>query len=182
MGLEAQIRSLVRIGRRNNQIESDEGQLIHKAFNLNDVTADAIMIPREHVVALPVNITITEAAKRVMETPHSRYPVYEENLDTIAGIALERDVLLEYFRGNGAQSIESLLRDALFVHDEAKADDLLVLFKSEHSHLAIVRSGGTTVGIVTLVDVLEELVGAIDDEEDIRKRGRLNGAGMSSAM
>ena len=167
IGTEAQIRSLVRIGRRTGHIEQDEGQLIHRVFNLNDVTAKDIMIPHKDIVALPITMTIEEAAKKIIADPHSRFPVYSKNLDDIEGIILETEVLAGATKGEHEATLEYYARPALFVDEKISADDLLIHFRNERSHMAIVqRKGKKTIGLVTLEDVLEELVGEIEDERD----------------
>ena len=167
IGTEAQIRSLVRIGRRSGHIEQDEGQLIHRVFNLNDVKAKDIMIPRESIVALPVSTTVEEAGKQIIADPHSRFPVYGSSLDDIEGIILETEVLAGVTKGEANATLEYYARPAVFVDEKTSADDLLVVFRNERSHMAIVqRKGKKVVGLVTLEDVLEELVGEIEDERD----------------
>ncbi len=169
IGTEAQIRSLVRIGRRSGHIEQDEGQLIHRVFNLNDVSASQIMRPREDIVALPVTMSVEEASKKIIADPHSRFPVFGEDLDDIYGIVLETEVLAGSTKGEDDATLEYYARPAVFVDEATSADDLLIHFRNERSHMAIVqRKGKETVGLVTLEDVLEELVGEIEDERDER--------------
>ena len=170
VGTEAQIRSLVRIGRREGHIEADEGHLIYRAFRLNDATAGSIMAPLEDVIAFPIEMKVEEAMKEIMEHPHTRYPVYEGDIDSIVGVIMQRDISIALFNKQGNEPIEKHMREVLQVEDEMPADDLLILFRDEHSHLAVVKEGGTTVGLVTLEDVLEELVGEIEDEQDQEER------------
>ena len=167
IGTEAQIRSLVRIGRRRGHIEQDEGQLIHRVFNLNDVAAKDIMTPAKEIVALDVTMNIDDAAKKIIADPHSRFPVYGKNLDDIKGIILETEVLAGSTKGEKDTTMEYYARPPLFVDKNTSADDLLIKFRDERSHMAIVlRKGKKVVGLVTLEDVLEELVGEIEDERD----------------
>lgn len=167
IGTEAQIRSLVRIGRKKGHIEQDEGQLIHRVFNLNDVKAKDIMSPREEIVALPVKMTINEASKKIIADPHSRFPVIGKNLDDIQGIILETEVLAGATKGEHDVSLEYYARPALFVDEDTPSDNLLIMFRDERSHMAVVQhKGKKTVGLVTMEDVLEELVGEIEDERD----------------
>jgi putative hemolysin len=169
VGTEDQIRSLVRLGRRGGHIEQDEGHLIYRAFRLNDVTASDIMVPKNKIVALPQLMTVGEAGPKIIEDPLSRFPIYDKNVNEIVGIALETEVLALYSQNKRDVLLKDMARPALFVDKGTKADDLLLLFKSEKSHMAIVqRKGKYTMGIVTLEDVLEELVGEIDDERDVQ--------------
>lgn len=167
IGTEAQIRSLVRIGRRSGHIEQDEGQLIHRVFNLNDVSAKDIMTPRKDIIALDVTMNINDASKKIIADPHSRFPVYDKNLDDIKGIILETEVLAGSTKGEKDTTMEYYARPPLTVDENTSADDLLIKFRDERAHMAIVlRKGKKVVGLVTLEDVLEELVGEIEDERD----------------
>lgn len=166
IGTEDQIRSLVRIGHSAGYIESDEGQMIHRAFVLNDKTAGEIMTPLDHVKALGGSFSIQQAAAEMSRSEYSRYPVFGESIDEIQGIVLSRDVWKASL-DNPSASLSSIVRPAVIVEAEIKSDDLLTRFRDQHVHLAIVQDEGKTVGVVTLEDVLEELVGEIEDEKDV---------------
>ncbi len=166
IGTEDQIRALVNIGRRAGLIEGDEMRMIHRAFVLNDRTAGDIMTPLSDVVALGAADTVRQAAADVRRHVFSRYPVYGVSPDDIVGIAMSRDILEAAADDRHDEAIASLVRPA-FVVDRARLSDwLLVMFRDKHTHLAVVQDQGRTVGLVTLEDVLEELVGAIEDEKD----------------
>lgn len=167
IGTEEQIRSLVRIGHRAGYIESDEGQLIHRAFILNDKTAGEIMTPLDRVKALGAAFTMKQAAAEVSRSEYSRYPVFGQSIDSIEGIVLSRDILKATVDG-ALGALLSLTRPALIVDAQIKSDALLALFRDRHVHLAVVQDLNKTVGVVTLEDVLEELVGEIEDEKDVR--------------
>lgn len=167
IGTEAQIRSLVKIGGAAGHIEADETQLIQRAFVLNDRLARDIMIPRKDIAAIAENLTIREAADVVFKHHYSRYPTHRGNMDEISGIVMSKDILLSLAAGRDSEPVKELARDALLVPASKKADDLLVLFRNRAVHLAIVRDQEKTVGLVTLEDVLEELVGEIEDETDV---------------
>ncbi len=166
IGTEAQIRSLVRIGHRAGYIESDEGQLIHRAFILNDKTAGEIMTPLDRVKALGAGLTINQAVAEVQRSEFSRYPVFGDSIDDVQGIALGRD-LFKALVNQSAEALSSVTRPAVIVDARVKSDELLALFRDQHVHLAVVQDLGKTVGVVTLEDVLEELVGEIEDEKDV---------------
>lgn len=166
IGTEAQIRSLVRIGHLAGYIESDEGELIHRAFVLNDKTAGEIMTPLNRVKALGAVFTIKQAAAEICRSEYSRYPVFGESIDDIQGIVLSRDVLKATL-DRSSDPLSSITRSAVTVDAQIKSDKLLTLFRDQHVHLAIVQDLGKTVGVVTLEDVLEELVGEIEDEKDV---------------
>ena len=167
VGTEEQIRALVQLGRRAGHIETDEGQLIHRAFILNDKTAADIMTPLKDIVGISEDMTIRDASKKVFSQTYSRYPVFGSSIHDITGLAMSHDILEALSQGRDDQSIQRITRDALLVDAHLRSDELLVFFRDEHIHLAVVQDNGKTVGIVTLEDVLEELVGEIEDEIDV---------------
>ena len=166
VGTEMQIRALTTLGRRAGYIEPDEGLLVHKAFILNDRSAADIMTPRSEIVALNGELTLAEVSKEVFASGFSRYPVFGESQDDFKGVALARDILKEIVRGGEERSLLSVVREGLVVPVHRRCDHLLLFFRLKRLHLAIVEDAGRTVGIVTLEDVLEELVGEISDEKD----------------
>ena len=167
IGTEAQIRSLTTIGHKAGYIEADEGRLIHRAFVLNDRTAVNIMTPLKDVVSVSASESIEEAARTARQSPFSRFPVLGETSDDIHGIVMIRDLLEAAADGSGSESVESLARPAFLVGADQRSDQLLLAFRNRHTHLAVVRDRRRTVGVVTLEDVLEELVGEIEDEKDV---------------
>lgn len=169
IGTEAQIRSLVTIGRRAGHIESDEGQLIHRAFVLNDKFASDIMTPLKDIEAVEESVTIRQAASRVFHNSYSRYPVFGKSIHEVRGIVMSFDILEALAQGRDEEPVTSILREGLVVDARTRSDELLVLFRDKHIHLAIVQDKGKTVGLVTLEDVLEELVGQIEDEKDVEE-------------
>ncbi len=166
IGTEQQVRSLVRIGHEAGHIESDEVGLIHRVFILNDRTARNIMTPIESVRAIAASSSISQATSEIDRSGFSRYPVFGATIDDIQGILLSRDLLKAIIDGNGDRTLRSMIMDPFIVDAETRSDDLLMLFRNQKLHLAVVQSRGRTLGIVTLEDVLEELVGEIDDEKD----------------
>ncbi|MGB7323587.1 MAG: CBS domain-containing protein, partial [Rubripirellula sp.] len=118
--------------------------------------------------AIAASSSISQAAAEVLNSEFSRYPVFGGSIDDIQGSLLSRDLLKAICHGDADQTVRSLLVDPLIVDAQMRSDDLLVLFRDRHLHLAVVQSSGKTLGIVTLEDVLEELVGEIDDEKDAK--------------
>lgn len=169
IGTEEQIRALARIGGGAGHIRESEGELIHRVFILNDRRARDLMTPRRKVVALQSDTTIRAAVVEVARHPHSRYPVYVGSLDTILGIVMNHDLYDAIAKGKEEGAIASVTRDVLFVPGSMRSDTLLLLFRRRHVHLAIVQDQQRTIGIVSLEDVLEELVGEIEDERDAAK-------------
>lgn len=166
IGTEDQIRSLVMLGRRAGYIERDESRLIRRVFVLNDRLAGDIMTPLRDVISIEAATTVQEAAEIVHREGFSRYPVFGQTVHDVRGTAIGREVLQALARGRGGQPLRTVWRPPLIVPSERPADELLMLFRDERQHLAVVQDQGRTVGIVTLEDVLEELVGEIEDEKD----------------
>jgi CBS domain containing-hemolysin-like protein len=166
IGTEEQIRALAAIGRRAGFIESEEGRLIHRAFILNDRTARDIMTPLPDVVALRDNVTVREAADVVRRDGFSRHPLFGSSPDEFRGMLITRDILEALADNRGDESVRSLVTPGLVVDAERRSNELLRLFRNQHIHLAVVQDQARTVGVVSLEDVLEELVGEIEDEKD----------------
>lgn len=166
VGTEAQIRALATLGRRAGYIEPDEGVLVHKAFILNDRTAEDIMTPRTRMASLRLDTTVGQAAEQVLGAEFSRYPVFGKSLDDFKGFVLARDVLESVARNQDARPLSTILREGLAVDANRRCDDLLLQFRLRRVHCALVQREGDTIGLVTLEDVLEELVGEISDEKD----------------
>jgi putative hemolysin len=165
-GTEDQIRSLVTIGRRAGHIETDEGKLIHRAFVLNDKKAKTIMTPIKDVISLRNDIGMEDAVDKTARHPYSRYPVFGESMDDVKGIIIDHDLFKAYYDDKKERSIDPFIRDPLVVSADMHSGSLLQLFRDTKTHLAIVQENEKTIGIVTLEDVLEELVGEIEDETD----------------
>jgi len=166
IGTEEQIRALATLGRQAGYIESDEGILVQRAFILNDRTAADIMTPRAEIAGLRMNLTLRQALDQVLASEYSRYPVFAESMNDFAGFVLARDVLESVIRGEGDQPLSSVMREGLAIDADRRCDDLLLQFRLRRVHSAVVQRSGVIIGLVTLEDVLEELVGEIRDEKD----------------
>ena len=143
--------------------------MIRRVFRLNDITADDMMTPAERVETIPGDVPIGEQRHRVMDLRHSRVPVTGESPEHILGVALTRDLIAAAARDEFQATPTDFLQEVLHVRNDFVADDLLPLFQQKEQHLAIVEDAdGHMVGVVTLEDVLEELVGEITDEKDLR--------------
>ncbi|QDT01959.1 Hemolysin C [Rubripirellula lacrimiformis] len=167
IGTEPQIRSLVRIGHQAGHIETDEHQLIHRAFALNDRTASDIMTPIDKVRAIAASASVSQAATEVERSEFSRYPVFGDTIDDVQGTLLSRDLLKAILHGKSTQKVRQLAVKPMIVDAADRSDDLLLRFRDQHMHLAVVQDNQETLGVVTLEDVLEELVGEIEDEKDV---------------
>jgi CBS domain containing-hemolysin-like protein len=140
-------------------------EMIRGVFHLSETTVAEVMTPRTEVIALEVDTPLEAAADFILEQGHSRYPVYEETIDHVIGIVLARDVWRA--QRDGRQSLREIVREALFVPDTKRVEQLLRDMQAEQSHIAIVidEFGGTS-GIATIEDLVEEIVGEIEDELD----------------
>src|SRR3954468_14794992 len=151
------------------EIEEAEQELIYKAFDFADKEVAEVMVPRPDVVAISVDMPPEEALAAVIDSPFTRYPVYGGTIDEIIGILHVRD-LFKALYGNGIENvqIEEILRQAYFVPETKDLAALLAEFRKTNQHMAIVVDEyGATEGIVTLENVLEEIVGEIEDEYDL---------------
>jgi len=166
---EEEIRILSHLGHIEGSIETDEEEMIQKIFTLNDLTAKDIMTPRTVVRALRANEMLSNLKDEIYSLPHSRLPVYKDNLDNIIGVCHQRDLLIALGRGYKEKKIKEFIKKdyLLIVNENIKLDELIPLFQKQKIHLAIVTDefGGTS-GIVTLEDALEQVVGEIVDETD----------------
>lgn len=163
---EEEIRMMVDIGEEKGAIESNEKEMIDNIFEFNNMSAEDCMIHRTDVTAIWVEDTPDEIVKTIEETGLSRFPVYDEDLDDVLGILFTRDYLLN-LRAENPKPLRELLRPAYFVPESVHTDVLFREMQTQKVHMAIVvdEYGGTS-GIVTLEDLLEEIVGNIYDEFD----------------
>ncbi|MEL6345518.1 MAG: hemolysin family protein [Myxococcota bacterium] len=165
---EEEITALTRLGQATGAIEADESELIQRVFRLNDVTAWDIMTPLSQVDALDARRTLGEVRTELMTLTHTRLPVHSGSLDKVVGVVHLRDMLQALSNDHEQMTVRALAKDATFIPETAAGDDLLRHFQRTKQHLAIVVDAfGTVLGILTLEDVLEELVGEIHDETDI---------------
>lgn len=175
VGTEEQITSLVKLGSASGYIRREESNIIHKAFILNDRRAGEMMTPLSKTAVLQKDTRINNALDYLKEKRFSRYPVAGENRETVQGFVLAADIFEAALETKRTRKIEDFCSPPIFVGPDVTADKLLILFKNEKKHMAVVTEGGRTLGIVTLEDVLEELVGEIEDERDLPTGG--NGEG-----
>ena len=163
---EEEIRMMVDLGEERGTIDSDEGEWIDNVFEFGETTVREAMTHVSELVAIPVDATQDEITKVIRESGRSRIPVYAKNLDDILGILNAREFLLE--RGEGGDKLpERLIRPAYFVPETLRAATLFKDMQQKKQHIAVVVDEyGQTSGIVTMEDLLEEIVGSIYDETD----------------
>lgn len=169
IGTEDQIRALTRIGRMAGHIHAYEGHIVQRAFVLNDKTAGDVMTPADKVVFVSNKATVREAAEFVFKHTYSRYPVVGKGLDEVLGVAMSRNILTALAEGKDDQPVTNIMTSLQSVEIGMPADQLMLFLRRKRTHMAVVKRGEKTAGLVTLEDVLEELVGEIEDEEDIRR-------------
>jgi putative hemolysin len=166
-----ELKILVERGGEQGILEAEEEQMIHAVIELGDQRVHEVMVPRIAMVSLAASATMEEAIDKVIGEGHSRIPVYEETIDEIVGILYAKD-LLPFLKGSVAErpSLRSILRTPVFVPESMSVDDLLHEFQRRKVHLAIVLDEyGGTAGLVTIEDLLEEIVGEIQDEYDVEE-------------
>lgn len=165
---EEQIEDMVRIGSEEGSIDTRRGDLLKNVFDLWDTSVRSIMTPRTEMVGLPIDATVEQILEVMRENGYSRYPVYEGGPDHVVGIFYARALIdAGGVGGEGEFTLQANLRTPLFVPETQKASSLLQTFRAQAVHLAVVvDEHGGTAGVVTLEDVLEELVGDIYDEFD----------------
>jgi len=167
---QAELRELVDLAGASDLIEDDERQMIHSVFELGDTVARELMVPRTEIVFIESTKTLRQAMSLGLRSGFSRIPVIGESADDIVGVIYLKDVVKRTFESRDAENterVESLMRDPYFVPDSKRADDLLRDMQSARVHMAIVIDEyGGTAGIVTIEDLVEELIGEIVDEFD----------------
>jgi magnesium and cobalt exporter, CNNM family len=168
---EAELRELVDLAEQSRVIESGERQMIHSVFELGDTLAREVMVPRTDMVYVERHKTLRQLMSLALRSGFSRLPVIGEDLDDIVGIAYLKDVTKRVFDNREAESterVEQVMRPCMFVPDSKPADELLREMQAQRIHLAIVVDEyGGTAGLVTIEDLLEEIVGEITDEYDV---------------
>ncbi len=151
-------------------LEEDEAEMISNVIEFSDNLVGDIMTHRTKIVALSSSEDVESALRFMLEENFSRYPVYEDTIDNIVGILYLKDVMIEFLAGNGCQKISSVSREALYVPETMPVDTLFEELRDKRMHLAVVIDEyGQTAGIVSMEDIIEEIVGEILDEYDVEE-------------
>ena len=157
----------LRAAHGNGLLSVDTLAMIEGAINFSDLTVADVMVPRGQMVSISADERFLDVMKAVVESGHSRFPVHGEDKDEILGILLAKDLLRGVVEGGGPGSIRELLRPAVLIPESKRLNVLLKEFRLSRNHMAIVMDEyGGVGGLVTIEDVLEQIVGAIDDEHD----------------
>ncbi|MDP9320077.1 MAG: hemolysin family protein [Chloroflexota bacterium] len=165
---EEDIKALIETGEEQGVLDVEERDMIHSVFALGDKMVHEVMVPRTDIVAIDVNTAPNEVLESVVSAGHSRIPVYEGSPDQIIGVLYVKDLFRRLARGEKDLTIRPFLRPAVFVPETKKVDELLREMQKDKVHIAIVVDEyGGTAGLVTIEDLVEEIVGEIRDEYDV---------------
>ena len=158
---------LLRDVQADGLIAADTLKMMEGALAVSDLSVGDVMVPRSQMVMLPADERFIDLMKRVVESGHSRFPVHGEDKDEILGILLAKDLLRGVVADNGPGTVRELLRPAVLIPESKRLDILLREFRQSRNHMAIVIDEyGGVAGLLTIEDVLEQIVGEIDDEHD----------------
>lgn len=165
---EEELKIMLDEGGKAGELESEEVKMIKNVFQLKDITAEDAMTPRIYVFSLDGNLRLKEAQELLYNSKYSRIPVYDGTLDNITGVLYKSKALTELAKGRSEVRLRDIANPALFIPSGKTADDLMKQFQQEKRHMGIVvNEYGGVMGLVTLEDLLEEVVGEIVDETDI---------------
>ena len=164
--------AVLRDAQGNGLIDADSLRMMEGALSVSELSVGDVMVARAQMVSLPADARFIDLMKQVVESGHSRFPVHGEDRDEILGILLAKDLLRGVVADNGPGDIHSLLRPAVLIPESKKLNLLLKEFRLSRNHMAIVVDEyGGVAGLVTIEDVLEQIVGKIDDEHDDAEDG-----------
>ncbi|HEU4836070.1 MAG TPA: hemolysin family protein [Pyrinomonadaceae bacterium] len=160
------LQALIDVGEAEGILEEEEGELIHSIIEFGDTRVSEVMTPRPDIVAVPENATVREARDVILESKYSRLPVYREQIDNVEGMIYVRDLLQCWAEGREEECIKSLVRSVYFIPETKPVAELLEEMQKAHAQLAmVIDEYGGVCGLVTVEDILEEIVGEIEDED-----------------
>jgi len=160
------LQALIDVGEAEGILEEEEGELIHSIIEFGDTRVSEVMTPRPDIVAVPETATIREARDVILESKYSRLPVYRDQIDNVEGIIYVRDLLQCWANGREDESIKPLVRDVYFIPETKPVAELLEEMQKAHVQLSmVIDEYGGVCGLVTVEDILEEIVGEIEDED-----------------
>jgi len=165
---QEEMRMLVNVGEEEGVIQQEEEELIHSIFEFGDTVVREVMVPRPYIVALEDTVSVGEAADVALQSGHTRLPIYKETVDSILGVVTVQDILRVLRQDGSDHRVTQVMRPVHYVPETKKVDELLRELQKGRMHLAIVVDEyGGTAGLVTIEDLLEEIVGEIQDEYDV---------------
>lgn len=165
---EEELRLMASIGVQEGTVQKREAEIIKKVFQLNDITAEDVMTPRLEVYALEENRKLKSIKNKIIDSSFSRIPIYKKSIDHITGILYKDDALIHLAKKGTDITLKEIAREAIFIPESKFIDELMREFQTRGIHMAaVVNEYGEIVGIVTLEDIIEELVGEIVDETDV---------------
>jgi len=160
------VQAFIEVGEAEGIIEQEERQLIHSVFEFGDKTVEEVMTPRTEIVAVPNTASVREACDLMIETKHSRLPVFRDQIDNVDGLIYVRDLLLCWTANKAEYPITPLIRPVYFIPETKPVARLLEEMQKAHAYLAmVIDEYGGIAGLVTVEDILEEIVGEIEDED-----------------
>jgi magnesium and cobalt transporter len=160
---------VLRRAKKDNLLDTQALSMLEGVLQVSEIRVSDLMIPRTQMIAIEKKQTLVELLPVVIESHHSRFPVYDEDLDDIEGVLLAKDLLTYLLDKNAAFEIRTLLRPTIFIPESKRLNTLLREFRSSKNHMAIVIDEyGHVAGLITLENVLEQIVGEIEDEHDIK--------------
>jgi CBS domain containing-hemolysin-like protein len=167
---EDEIKAMVDEAERDDVIEEEEREMIHSIFEFGDTILREVMVPRPDMVAVPVTTSLQEVLELILRTGYSRIPVYQGDIDDVVGLAYAKDVLRRLHDGQADKPLADILRPAPYMPESMRAAECLREMRRRKSHMVIVIDEyGGTAGVVTIEDLLEEIVGEITDEYDLEE-------------
>lgn len=167
---EEDVQTMTAMGVEAGTIEEEEEEIIEKVFRFTDIVAEDAMTPRSKIFSLNYNLTISEAVKAIKKSPFSRIPIFKNSKDNIVGVLYTKDLLKHRSEKSEKTIIGEIGKEPYFIPEQKPLSDLLKDFQKRAVHIAIVvNEWGEIIGLITLEDLLEELVGEIIDEKDINR-------------
>ncbi len=168
---EAEIKAMIEIGEEEGTIEEGEKRMLHRVFEFGDTEVAEAMVPRTEISAIAEDAAVEDAMKLVSEKGFSRYPVIKDNIDNIIGVLYIKDILMRMAEGEvNGQAVANFMREAYYIPENKMVSELLDDMRKKKLHIAVVvDEHGGTAGLVTLEDIMEEIVGGLQDEfEEIK--------------
>jgi CBS domain containing-hemolysin-like protein len=164
---EAELRAMLDLGEEQGVLEEEDSDIIQNVFELRDTTAREVMVPRIDMITVADTASVESAVDQIVQGGQSRIPVYSDSIDNVIGVLYAKDLLRVTTKGQHASNVRNLVRPAYFVPETKRADDLLHEMQQQRVHMAIVTDEyGQVAGLVTIEDLVEEIIGDIQDEYD----------------